>query len=1522
MKSVVSIRHLLFGLLLFLSLFPLGEEQALADLSGRKVNTVTVSLPDTTAGPGSKILIPVYIDDATGLAGAEILIAYDPEVLTALGAEVTALTSRFLLADSVKPGMVAVSISNARGLTRGKGSIVEISFQVNPDATLGETTPLILKKVLLYDVTTRPITVQKVDGQLTVKRLIIAGWRYLGPDEFVVYAIAVDPQNSGVIYAGTEKGLFKTTDGGSNWIPTRLEKPVFRLVTDPVKPAVLYALTEDGIYKSTDSGESWTYSFFVHKGYRATALALAPSKPQTIYAAEYSDDTYTGFLFRSTDGGLTWKLRQKAPFAVTTLVVDPDNPSIVYAGLWTDISTAGEIDLSVDGGINWSPLVITGVQISSIAIDPMDTRVLYAGSLGEGVYKSQDGGLNWSRIGPSPTGEEISLDVTSVIIDPSDTEVLYAGTDGKGVYRSRDGGSTWTTMNRGLTNLSVLCLALAPEGSLYAGTGGNGVFGYLARIIPIRPQDIEVSPASLDFGGVKVDSVAYRMLKVSNAGGATLEVTDISSDSRLFTPDPTAFTLSPGESKVVKVTFRPISQGRKEATLTITSNDPDEGRLTVPLSGIGLAPDITLSAEAHDFGDVAVDSSSTWVLVISNEGNADLVISNISSNDPQFTVSPSSFTVLAGKVQKVAVTFMPTSIGSKKAVLAIKTNDPDEKTVTVSLIGMGSAPDISLSEISHDFGSVLIDTPSAWTLTVSNLGNAVLSVYTVTSSSPEFVASPASFKVEAGGSVGVTVTFKPTSLGPKSADLTIVSDDPDEPRLQVKLTGSGVPVPEPDINLSAVSIDFGNVPIDSLSSWTLVVSNLGGLVLSVQNIESNDPDFSITPVSFEVPKGGSVKVTVTYSPSSAGSKTATLTITTNDPDESILSVTLIGTGLAPDISLSDTSHDFGTVPVDSSATWVLTTSNHGNALLNVSINSDSPEFMVTPDAFNVPAGGSQEVTVEFSPVSGGWRSATLTVTSNDPDEPTLAVTLEGFGEVPNQPPSLTIEPIEGLQSGDITIRYVLSDQEGDTLSITCFYSADGGRTWDPATVQGKTEGILPAEYSGSILWKSEVDLPGVDLPNVRFRIEPRDANPGAPDETAVFHLDNNLPPSLTFTEVPQEAARDVIISYQLSDPEGDQLRIIPEYSVDGGVNWSGATITGDTTGIPPADYSGNITWRTFEDLGYGRYADVRFRITPWDNDQGTPAATDPFGVRNMAGDYDGDLDIDFDDLTIFLVAWDELDLTKEIGPASGEVPDLIPQPDGALDFEDLAVFVLMWNWSAKGIGKLARPLMTEGHSIRASFDPEESRVYIRVDTEGLEGLLAAQLIVEYDPSLLKCDDIMEGDIFSANRLFLKKVDPENGVVVINTGRLGGTSFNGRLITALKFERLADGAGEISIEYDLRGRKGERLEAGRMVLSLETISAKYDLMQNRPNPFNTRTTIGYSLPEAGYVRLRIYNTLGQEIKTLVDGPIQAGHHSVIWDSRDESGQEVTSGVYIYQIAVRPLTSKRLTFSRSRRLILLK
>ena len=240
--------------------------------------------------------------------------------------------------------------------------------------------------------------------------------------------------------------------------------------------------------------------------------------------------------------------------------------------------------------------------------------------------------------------------------------------------------------------------------------------------------EIALSATSLSFGYITEGQSGSQSFSVSNTGNADLSV-GISSSEGQFTLSPSSFTVGAGSSTAVAVTFTPNVTGARSgtlrsATLTISSNDSDEGSLTVSVWGTGIAaaapvvvtpvaaPNISVSTDILIFGDVSVGSSTTATVTISNTGNAPLSIGGVSTTRPQFSVSSGSFTIGAGSSQNLIVTFGPTAEGGLIGGLSIESNDPDQPTSSVSLSGTGTvAPvaNISVSRNSDFDGSGTVD---------------------------------------------------------------------------------------------------------------------------------------------------------------------------------------------------------------------------------------------------------------------------------------------------------------------------------------------------------------------------------------------------------------------------------------------------------------------------------------------------------------------------------------------------------------------------------------------------------------------------------------------------------------------------------------------------------------------------------------------------------------------------------------------------------------------------------------------
>jgi photosystem II stability/assembly factor-like uncharacterized protein len=190
---------------------------------------------------------------------------------------------------------------------------------------------------------------------------------------------------------------------------------------------VLYAAifsTDSGIFKSTDGGVSWRAAGLT--GTLIDALAVDPQNPQTVYAVHQGGPFLSG-VFKSTSGGRSWRelgIKSLAGEAVQTITIDPKRPRILYA------AAKDGIFKSADAGEHWhlERSSWSGLFVNQVAVDPRNPRRLYAALLDDGVFESTTGGRAWHRLGLP--GENVG-----VLAISSDGRVLYAGTDDDGVIR-------------------------------------------------------------------------------------------------------------------------------------------------------------------------------------------------------------------------------------------------------------------------------------------------------------------------------------------------------------------------------------------------------------------------------------------------------------------------------------------------------------------------------------------------------------------------------------------------------------------------------------------------------------------------------------------------------------------------------------------------------------------------------------------------------------------------------------------------------------------------------------------------------------------------------------------------------------------------------------------------------------------------------------------------------------------------------------------------------------------------------
>ncbi|WP_080241278.1 WD40/YVTN/BNR-like repeat-containing protein [Spirosoma rigui] len=262
-------------------------------------------------------------------------------------------------------------------------------------------------------------------------------WRNIGPFRGGRSLAAAGHASQPLTYyfGATGGGVWKTTDGGANWVmisdSTFKSSSVGAITVAPSDPNIIYVgmgeadirsniANGDGIYKSTDAGNTWK-----HVGLKladaVSSIEVHPTNPDVAYVAAlgnpFAPNKERG-VFRTTDGGKTWKpiLTKNDSTGAVVVKLDPNNPSIVYASMWQAYR---------------------------------NSYTMSSGGPGCGLFKSTDGGDTWTNLSTKPGMPKGMLGKIGITVSPANSNRLYAMVENAkgGLYRSDDAGESWQLIN-------------------------------------------------------------------------------------------------------------------------------------------------------------------------------------------------------------------------------------------------------------------------------------------------------------------------------------------------------------------------------------------------------------------------------------------------------------------------------------------------------------------------------------------------------------------------------------------------------------------------------------------------------------------------------------------------------------------------------------------------------------------------------------------------------------------------------------------------------------------------------------------------------------------------------------------------------------------------------------------------------------------------------------------------------------------------------------------------------------------
>jgi photosystem II stability/assembly factor-like uncharacterized protein len=272
-------------------------------------------------------------------------------------------------------------------------------------------------------------------------------------------------------------GIYRSRDGGHTWSHLGLTaaQQIADLAVDPRDPSRLFAAVlgrpygpspERGIYRSLDAGATWQRVLYKDADTGGSAVAIDPAHPETVYAGLWQSrlgpwedknefNGTGGGLFKSTDGGNTWKrLTTGLPedLVQINIAIAPSAPQRLYATVGTTVpreysSAAGlGVFRSDDGGESWTRITtdprpalrIGGGDLAVVRVDPTDADVIYIASIV--TMKSTDGGKSWKPLRGAPGGD----DYQNLWINPINPRIIVLVSD-QGAVVTVNGGETWSS---------------------------------------------------------------------------------------------------------------------------------------------------------------------------------------------------------------------------------------------------------------------------------------------------------------------------------------------------------------------------------------------------------------------------------------------------------------------------------------------------------------------------------------------------------------------------------------------------------------------------------------------------------------------------------------------------------------------------------------------------------------------------------------------------------------------------------------------------------------------------------------------------------------------------------------------------------------------------------------------------------------------------------------------------------------------------------------------------------------------
>jgi hypothetical protein len=382
------------------------------------------------------------------------------------------------------------------------------------------------------------------------------------------------------------------------------------------------------------------------------------------------------------------------------------------------------------------------------------------------------------------------------------------------------------------------------------GTGYNTAAGEIEVLLSTAFK--AVAPVSLNFGAQGTGTIsAPRTITISNPASVSFNITNIAANGNFSQTNNCGASLAAGAHCAITVTFSPIGTGLESGTIML-SDSTKISPVTIPLSGTGVnGPILTVNPARATFSSQSVGTSSNPTpIMLGNTGNSTLNITGISiegTDSADFNqTNHCGASLAAGGSCTVNVTFTPTIDGSRIASLSISGTEPGSP-LSVELAGTAIGPSANLSPTTLTFASQIVGTTStAQTATLTNSGNAPLSITGISASGEFAQINTCRTSLAIGSNCQISVTFVPSAAGNATGKITVGQSGGGSPQT-IALSGIGVAAPDFSVGFASGSQASQTIAAGQNAQFSIAVAPAGSFTGAV-NLSC-----SITPAATPAP---------------------------------------------------------------------------------------------------------------------------------------------------------------------------------------------------------------------------------------------------------------------------------------------------------------------------------------------------------------------------------------------------------------------------------------------------------------------------------------------------------------------------------------------------------------------------------------------------------------------------------------------------------------------------------------------